>query len=112
VRQRVAFALAKLGASGVESLMTMLKDEHAYKVDAIDGLGKVNDGNVIEPLVAALKISNGDERWHIIINLAHVASHLDDSAIRTRVKEVFTTALNDIDKRVREEAGKQLMKLS
>lgn len=112
VRGVVTSALTKTGKPSIRMLITALTDGRSFvRINAADGLGKVNDEQAVVALIGALKDSVPDVRWHVTRALAKIAPALRDSQSGTQIKQALVTATQDQYELVRQAAEKALQEL-
>jgi len=99
-----ACVLGRIGASAVEPLLGVLKDDDwRLRVGAARALGRIGDSRAVEPLLGALK----DDDWHVRIAAATALGRIGDS----RAVEPLIGALKDPEGHVRQSAAMALGQL-
>ena len=72
--REAANALVTIGAPAVESLLSLLSDEHAFvRQTAAETLGKIGDAHAVEPLIALLN------DWDLCLTAADALGRLGDA---------------------------------
>ncbi len=96
-----AWALAEMGDSGFNTLISALKDNNAtVRANAICGIGHTKRSESLDYLLAALTDQDRNVRYNSVNSLGSLSQVIDDK----RIKEGFLVALKDKDIGVQDQA--------